>query len=182
MKRITDDVIELLQELNDLGVTAAVVGGDRLQLRPGRVCRLGLIERVKAHKFELIDLIINGVHGDSGNGDKTPSSDSQPAIPSPSPVSPVDEGGDKKPDIEAIIEREMSRPRPPFPSPQQWIRGHGITWESVGFERYQFGGRPHCLRNDLRRLWLDEYVTSKQQGYSEPAAWDRAWDKVHERD
>lgn len=181
MVRNIEDTIQLIKDLKTVGVTIEMAGKDRLRLRPRHVFTPELVERVKRHKPALINLLTKErqePNTTNTNTETPPEGSAKRGFGSG--VAGV--GADAKPDIDAIIEREVSRPRPPFPTPEQWIRGHGITWESVGFERYQFGGRPHCLRNDLRRLWLDEYVTSKQQGYSEPAAWDRAWQAVHESD
>lgn len=69
---------------------------------------------------------------------------------------------------------------PSFPSPTDWINGERITVEAVGFDRFQYGGRPHCLRPDLRRIWLDTY-TEAMQITAEPEAWREAWAAVHDR-
>ena len=181
MVKANDDVLQLLRDLDAAGVTVEVAEGDRLRFRPRHVFTPEMVERVKRHKWALIDLANKSDHAPdtSNTNTETPRDDSADRG-SGSGVSGVD--SEVNPELAEIIEREVSRPRPPFPTPEQWIRGQGITWESVGFERFQFGGRPNCLRADLRRLWLDEYLTSMQQGCSEPEAWDRAWDKVHERD
>lgn len=66
-----------------------------------------------------------------------------------------------------------------FPTAAQWIAG-AVTIEAAGFERYQRGGRPAALREDLRQIWLQIYVDALDEGLPEPSAWRDAWQAVND--
>ena len=79
-----------------------------------------------------------------------------------------------RPHKPALLALLLVESLPPLPTPDDWCRGIGITPEAVGFERWQYGGRPHTLLPRLRRIWLDTYTTSMRI-MPEPQAWAEAW-------
>ncbi|MEX1090673.1 MAG: hypothetical protein WEC36_15785 [Phycisphaeraceae bacterium] len=127
------------------------VEGDALRFKALASMPAELAARLKAHRADVLALL---------------TATDAPAMP--------------RPTDEPATARASQRPRqaettPPFPTPQDWIAGRSITPESVGFERYQFGGCPHVLRHDLRRRWLATYSGELAQGRDEGTAWAEAW-------